>query len=253
MAILTRQASRKLSTLSQEERKTILLQIADKILQSKDQILSENSRDIEASKKEKTSSQLVSRLSLSSAKLDTVVQGIRAIANEKNDPIGKVLRRIELATGLILEQVTVPLGVLLVIFESRPDVLPQVAALALMSGNGLLLKGGKEAQRTNKLLHQIISKTVVEATNGKVPGHVISLVETRDTISELLQQKNEIDLVIPRGSGELVNFIQQNTKIPVTLPINILFLFSRLWDILREFAMFMYTTMLITIKQRELL
>ena len=189
--------------------------MADKILEFKKEILDENAKDIEAAKAEKTSSQLVSRLSLSVAKLETLAQGIKAIANEKQDPIGKLLRRTELASGLLLEQVTVPIGVLLVIFESRPDVLPQVSALAVMSGNGLLLKGGKEAQRTNRLLHRIISETVNEASDKKVPREVISLVETRETISELLQQKNEIDLVIPRGSSELVNFIQQNTKIPV--------------------------------------
>lgn len=127
------------------------------------------------------------------------------------DPIGKVLKRRELAEGLVLEEVRVPIGVLLVIFEARPDVLPQVAALAIRSGNGLILKGGKEALHTNTVLHGIITRTVEQFG---VDPQLVGLVQTYEQIDELLQLK-EIDLVIPRGSAELVSHIQHNTRIPV--------------------------------------
>lgn len=136
--------------------------------------------------------------------------GVKQIAAGE-DPIGKVLQRRELADGLILEEVRVPIGVLLVIFEARPDVLPQVAALAIHSGNGLILKGGKEALNTNTLLHSIITKTIEQFG---IDPQLVGLVQTYEQIEELLQIK-EIDLVIPRGSSELVSHIQQNTRIPV--------------------------------------
>lgn len=122
-----------------------------------------------------------------------------------------MLKRKELADGLMLEEVRVPIGVLLVIFEARPDVLPQVAALAIQSGNGLILKGGKEAIQTNTLLHEIITRTIAQFG---IDPQLVGLVQTYEQIEELLQLR-EIDLVIPRGSAELVNHIQQNTRIPV--------------------------------------
>ena len=116
-----------------------------------------------------------------------------------------------MAEGLDLKQVTSPLGVLLVIFESRPDSLPQIASLAIRSGNGLLLKGGKEAMRSNVILHRVIT----EALAPDVPPEIIGLVTTREGIDDLLKLHSVIDLVIPRGSNALVQHIQNNTKIPV--------------------------------------
>lgn len=111
----------------------------------------------------------------------------------------------------MLEQVAAPIGVLLIIFESRPDALPQIASLALRSGNGLLLKGGKEAARSNALLHKVI----VDALAPDVPPGLISLVEGREGVDQLLKLDDVIDLVIPRGGNSLVRYIQSNTKIPV--------------------------------------
>ncbi len=123
-----------------------------------------------------------------------------------------MLRRTELADGLVLEQKTSPLGVLLVVFESRPDALPQVAALALRSGNGILLKGGKEAAHSNRALHQVVAAVLQQS--GLDPA-VVSLVEGRESVASLLALHDVIDLVIPRGSGALVKHIQENTRIPV--------------------------------------
>eukprot|EP01024_Parvocaulis_polyphysoides_P023436 TRINITY_DN21668_c0_g1_i2.p1 TRINITY_DN21668_c0_g1~~TRINITY_DN21668_c0_g1_i2.p1 ORF type:complete len:352 (-),score=24.16 TRINITY_DN21668_c0_g1_i2:80-1063(-) len=118
---------------------------------------------------------------------------------------------MEIAKDLVLEQVTSPIGVLLIIFEARPDALPQIVSIAIRSGNGLLLKGGKEATRSNQCLHKIITDAISE----DIDPHVVGLVQSREEISDLLRLDKVIDLVIPRGSNKLVSHIQQNTKIPV--------------------------------------
>lgn len=126
--------------------------------------------------------------------------------------VGRVLRHTKLADNLDLKQVTVPIGVLLVIFESRPDSLPQVAALAMASANGLLLKGGKEAAHSNRALMELVK----ESLQGFGADKAISLVSTREEISDLLSMDEHIDLIIPRGSSDLVRSIQQQSQhIPV--------------------------------------
>eukprot|EP00993_Chasmostoma_nieuportense_P007610 NODE_880_length_1792_cov_187.010210_g824_i0.p1 GENE.NODE_880_length_1792_cov_187.010210_g824_i0~~NODE_880_length_1792_cov_187.010210_g824_i0.p1 ORF type:complete len:346 (+),score=53.82 NODE_880_length_1792_cov_187.010210_g824_i0:724-1761(+) len=127
------------------------------------------------------------------------------------DPIGQVISSKEITPGLVLRQETVPLGVLLVIFESRPNALPQIISLALRSGNPLILKGGKEAYHSNtKLLNVILSALAPE-----LGGHVFQLVHTREQVGALLQMDKHIALVIPRGSNQMVRSIQHSTKIPV--------------------------------------
>jgi gamma-glutamyl phosphate reductase len=158
--------------------------------------------------------QSMSRLKITSAKIATLVDGIRSIANQ-SEPIGQLLLRTELASDLILEKRCSPIGVLLVIFESRPDCLPQISALAIRSGNGLILKGGKEAEHTNTFLHKIITDTIESSTQGKVAKELVGLVTNRADIPSLLKLDHLIDLVIPRGSGTLVKSIKENTHIPV--------------------------------------
>ena len=150
---------------------------------------------------------MAARLVLDEKKLATLAAGIRSIADAP-DPLGRELRATELSPGLELRQLTCPIGVLLVIFESRPDVLPQVGALAVKSGNGLLLKGGSEARHSCRLLHRI-------ALDAMGLGPVIGLVEGRADVGALLELDELIDLVIPRGSNALVRHIQGNTRIPV--------------------------------------
>jgi delta-1-pyrroline-5-carboxylate synthetase len=213
-AIAARAAGRELANLPSETRRALLHRVADAILAQKDAILGENALDVadaEAALAEgKMTKALVARLGLDQAKLEKLADGIRSIADQ-DEPIGRVLRRTELADGLVLRQETSPIGVLLVIFESRPDALPQVAALALRSGNGLLLKGGKEAARSNRALHRVI----VGALAPELDPGVIALLETRDEVSSLLALDDVIDLVIPRGSNALVRHIKETTRIPV--------------------------------------
>ncbi|PRP78365.1 gamma-glutamyl phosphate reductase [Planoprotostelium fungivorum] len=215
VAQAAREGSRQLQKLNLASRRAVLLDIASQLQSQQSDILAANAKDIELAKKNNTNSQLVSRLKLTGPKLASLIDGLKSIAEAREDPVGKLLRKTELSPGLILEQVTAPIGVLLVIFESRPEVLPQVSALAIMSGNGLLLKGGKEATFSNAVLHGIIVDSLQRATQGRVSRDAIGLVEGRESINELLEHHEHIDLVIPRGSAELVSHIQKSTKIPV--------------------------------------
>ncbi|RYR26564.1 hypothetical protein Ahy_B02g060824 isoform C [Arachis hypogaea] len=142
--------------------------------------------------------------------ISTLVRSVRMLA-DMEEPIGQILKRTELADKLILEKISCPLGVLLVIFESRPDALVQIAALAIRSGNGLLLKGGKEARRSNAVLHKVITSVMPETVSDKLIG----LVTSREEIPDLLKLDDVIDLVVPRGSNKLVSQIKESTKIPV--------------------------------------
>ena len=213
-AVEARRAGRILSGLSSRHRSAVLARVADVLQDRRVEILAENAIDVEAGRLAveagTLSSALAKRLALTAAKLQALSDGIRGLANA-SEPLGRVVRSTELADGLNLKQVTAPLGVLLVIFESRPDALPQVAALALRSGNGLILKGGREAARSNAVLHKVIT----EALAPDVPAGAICLVQTREQISDLLALDDLIDLVIPRGSGAMVRHIQSNTRIPV--------------------------------------
>ncbi|KAK8514799.1 hypothetical protein V6N12_057695 [Hibiscus sabdariffa] len=139
-----------------------------------------------------------------------LAKSIRVIA-DMEEPIGRILKKTELADGLILEKTSCPLGVLLIIFESRPDALVQIASLTIRTGNGLLLKGGKEARRSNAILHKIITSVIPESIGDKLIG----LVASREDIPDLLKLDDVIDLVIPRGSNSLVSKIKSSTKIPV--------------------------------------
>ncbi|XP_072385896.1 delta-1-pyrroline-5-carboxylate synthase [Diabrotica undecimpunctata] len=207
-----RLGGRILATLSPDQRASCVHNLADLLISRQAEILDANQKDLQEGAKLGLAKPLMSRLSLTPAKLRNLSIGLKQIADSSHNNVGRVLKRTKLADGLILKQITVPIGVLLVIFESRPDSLPQVAALAIASGNGLLLKGGKEAMHSNKALMQLVTDSL--KTIGA--DNAISLVSTREEISDLLTMENHIDLIIPRGSNELVRSIQdQSQHIPV--------------------------------------
>ena len=210
----TQQAKQALLTLSSKERADILLAIADALESRSAEILAANQIDLTEAQNSNLAAPLLKRLGLSLNKLSVLAKGIREIA-QMEEPIGKTISALEISPQLNLQRVTAPLGVLLIIFESRPDSLPQIAALSLRSGNGLILKGGREAKASNRCLHKVITETIVETTQGKVGAEVISLVETRAEIKALLELDDLIDLVVPRGGNALVRYVQNNTKIPV--------------------------------------
>lgn len=207
-----RAGSRILQGLQPEERASCINTLADLLESRQREILSANAKDLEAAEKSGLAKALLSRLSLTPAKLKSLSSGLRQIANDSLTNVGRVLRRTRLAEGLELKQITVPIGVLLVIFESRPDSLPQVAALAMSSANGLLLKGGKEAVNSNRYLMDLVK----EALSTVGAANAISLISTREDVGDLLSMGKHIDLVIPRGSSDLVRSIQEQSKhIPV--------------------------------------
>lgn len=210
----TREAARELLRVGSEGRARALRRAADALIAHTDEILSANAEDrADAAKAVAAgtlSAALAARLDLTASKLAGLADGLRQVA-AMPEPVGRVIRKTELADGLALRQETVPLGVLLVIFEARPDALPQIFSLALRSGNGLVLKGGSEAARSNAALHRVLTRALAP----DVPPEVVTLVSTREDVDQLLALDDLIDLVIPRGSNALVRSIQARTRIPV--------------------------------------
>lgn len=214
MASAARKEARTLAALPYEVRQNILSAIAEALNERQEELLQANQLDLDAAEQNKVDAQLKSRLKLTPAKLQTLIKGIQQIA-QNNDPLGVVKSKRELAEGLELSQITVPIGVLMVIFESRPDSLPQIASLAIASGNALLLKGGKEAVNSNTALHEIIGDAIEKGSNGEISRDLVGLITSRGQVKDLLRLDDTIDLVIPRGSNALVSYIKANTRIPV--------------------------------------
>ncbi|KAL9255423.1 Delta-1-pyrroline-5-carboxylate synthase-like protein [Drosera capensis] len=219
MAVAARESSRRLQVLSSDDRKKILLDVADALEANEEIIRAENDADVAEAQQAGYERSLIARGSLGllsilyllwHLQIASLAKSIRVLAGME-DPIGHVLTKTELSDGLILEKTSCSLGVLLIVFESRPDALVQIASLAIRSGNGLLLKGGKEAKRSNAILHKVITSAIPD----KVGGKLIGLVTSREEIPDLLKLDDVIDLVIPRGSNSLVSQIKASTKIPV--------------------------------------
>eukprot|EP00656_Telonema_subtile_P048887 TRINITY_DN5951_c0_g1_i4.p1 TRINITY_DN5951_c0_g1~~TRINITY_DN5951_c0_g1_i4.p1 ORF type:complete len:237 (-),score=58.71 TRINITY_DN5951_c0_g1_i4:878-1588(-) len=202
-ARMAREGGRILAALEPKAREEIVNSLADLLQQRSTEILDANQKDLAAAEGT-LDPNMLARLKLDQSKLDSLSSGLRSIALSCGDTLGRTLHETKVADGLVLQQHTVPIGVLLVIFESRPDALPQVAALSIASGNGLLLKGGKEAKHSNAMLASLVNESLLPFT----PPGTVSLVSTRDEISDLLSMDQYIDLVIPRGSNSLVQHIQ---------------------------------------------
>jgi len=210
-----RQASRKLATISSEQRNQVIRAAADAIDKSRELALAANAEDLAQADLMLASGEIsqatYERLRLTDKKMDEMVRSMRAVA-DLPDPLGRVLQRTELDTGLVLEKITCPLGVLAVIFEARPDAVTQISALALRSGNAVILKPGREVERTASLLVQIIRQSLEE--HG-IPEDSVSMITGREAVREMLAASGLIDMVIPRGSKQLIEFVQANTRIPV--------------------------------------
>jgi len=209
-------ASFTLATLPASSRNAALDTIHDALAASKDDILAANAKDLELARKAAAdgslSQALVSRLDLGrKGKWDDMLKGILDV-RDLEDPIGQVQMRSKLADDLIMERVSCPIGVLLIIFEARPEVIANIASLAIKSGNAAILKGGRESTESFVAISKVIS-AALEKTD--VPNQAVQLVTTRDAISQLLNQDRYIDLVVPRGGNELVRYIKESTKIPV--------------------------------------
>lgn len=214
-AARARAAAGALASSSIEVRNRALMLMADRIESDQAALLEANKKDLEQAKtmlaEGTISDAAMSRLKLDEAKIKSITDGIRQVAS-LDDPLGKVTLATELDKDLILERITCPLGVLAVIFESRPDALPQIVSLAIKTGNAVLLKGGREAEHSNKLLFDLLQAALKEAG---LPVGSIALMTSREDVAAILKAEAYVDLIIPRGSNSLVRYIQENTKIPV--------------------------------------
>ena len=206
-----RASQRILGAAAGDRRTAALRALAGILAERSEALLEANRRDLEAAEAEGLEAPLMSRLGLTSDKLATLRAGVLDLA-DRDDPIGRPLRRTELDAGLELTQVAAPLGVLLIIFESRPDAVIQIGSLALRAGDGVILKGGREAKHSNAALVACLRDALVAAG---LPADAVLGVEGRAPIAALLECDQDIDLVVPRGSGALVQTIRRSTRIPV--------------------------------------
>ncbi|MEG3879764.1 glutamate-5-semialdehyde dehydrogenase [Microcoleus sp. herbarium7] len=207
----TRQAARKLAVLSSDAKNQAIEAIAKALEAAAPSIAAANAADRQAAEADGIAKPLYDRLKLDESKLKSAIAGVRDVA-KLPEPIGVVQIHRELDAGLILKRVTCPLGVLGIIFEARPEALIQIVSLAIKSGNGVILKGGKEAVRSCEILTKVIHQALAETA---VNPEVVQLLTTREETIELLKMDEYIDLIIPRGSNSFVQFVQSNTRIPV--------------------------------------
>lgn len=206
----TRDCAQKLAVLSTQQKNQAIEAIAIALESATDEILAANAADCAAAQ-DTIPKPLYHRLKLDRAKLQSAIAGVRDVG-KLADPVGEVQIHRQLDQGLILKRVTCPLGVLGVIFEARPDAAIQISALAIKSGNGVILKGGKEAIRS---CEAIVKAIHIGLSQTAISPDVVQLLTTRAETLELLQLDQFVDLIIPRGSNSFVRFVQENTRIPV--------------------------------------
>jgi len=206
-----RLASIKISQTGNQNRIKALNIMADYLEKNTKEILEANIEDYKRAEKKGISKALLSRLKLSKEKLNSGIEGVRKVG-ELADPVNQIQIKRELSKGLILERKTVPIGVLGVIFESRPDAVIQISSLAIRSGNGVILKGGRAANLTNASIVKALQEGLDKSGLDK---NAICLLTSRKDSMAMLNLDKYINLIIPRGSNELVKFIQENTRIPV--------------------------------------
>ena len=206
-----REASIKLAVLPTKAKNKALKSMANSIKSNSKKIIEANKKDLKAAKKNKLSRVLIDRLKIDNNKIHEMVEEIKDVA-ELEDPVGKTLSQIELDKGLMLYQITCPIGVIGAIFESRPDVVTQISSLCIKSGNAVILKGGSEALNSIRILVKIISEA---AAKSGIPKGAVQLIETREQVAQMLKLHDYIDLVIPRGSNAFVRYIMKNSQIPV--------------------------------------
>ncbi len=211
MASRSREAFSVLSSSGAEVRNRVLLSLAELLNSKKDEVFAANRLDLEEAKKNSLAAPLLHRLAFGEEKLKQVTEGLKATAS-LDDPLGHTLYANEITEGLRLYRVTCPIGVVGVIFESRPDALIQIASLCVKSGNAVLLKGGSEALHTNQALCALVREALAAAG---LPEDCAQLLETREDVSGMLREDELIDLIIPRGSNQFVRYIMDHSLIPV--------------------------------------
>jgi len=203
-------ASQNLLAISESDRNLVLMNMANLLIERNDDIIRENNKDIEQAHASGLTAALVDRLSLTQSRLTELSLSVQNIAKQPQ-VVNEIISELKREDGLIIQKQRIPIGVLAMIFESRPNVVVDCSALAIKSGNAIILKGGKEAGHSNRILAEIVNQAIAK----RLPDHTIQLVTSREDVAQLLEQVDYIDLVIPRGGESLVNYVVSNSKIPV--------------------------------------
>ncbi len=213
MARKAQEASRPLARLSTDIKNKALLAMAESLERDEERLIRENQKDLVASQKAHLSSSLIDRLRLTPSVIRGMAEGLREVARLP-DPVGEVTRMWKRPNGLTVGRMRIPLGVIGIIYESRPNVTADASGLCLKSGNSVILRGGSEAFRSNQAIGQILRKVLVEMGLPQEAIQIFPHTE-REAIREMLQLEGDIDLVIPRGGEELIRFVTRHSKIPV--------------------------------------
>jgi glutamate-5-semialdehyde dehydrogenase len=218
MSHLARQAkiaSRELARLTTAEKNECLIAMADALEQNRDDIKKANARDMESGAQSSLSTAMLDRLKLDDKRVAAMARGLREVA-ELPDPIGRILDERVRPNGLKLQKVSTPIGVVVIIYESRPNVTADAASLCLKSGNATILRGGKEAMNSNRVITEILVEAAQREV-GNFPIHAIQVVQTtdRDAIKELLALTQYVDLCMPRGGEGLIRAVTECSKVPV--------------------------------------
>jgi glutamate-5-semialdehyde dehydrogenase len=206
-------ASRKLAFLPTEVKNKALLSVADMLVARQSEILDANNQDYKEAEASGMSAAMLDRLMLSSSRLEAIAQDVRTVA-ALPDPVGEIIEESTLPNGLQLSKKRVPLGVIGAIYESRPNVTVDISVLCLKSGNAVILRGGKEALRSNLALAKVVQEAAYKAG---VPQGAVQIIESTDRamVDRMLKMKDTIDLIIPRGGAGLIKSVAENAAMPV--------------------------------------
>ena len=208
-----KEASKRVATLNGKEKRDILNKMADNLEKYSNEIIEENKKDMDYAKENNLSSALLDRLFLDEKRVKSMANALRDIAKLK-DPVGRIIDGWRLDNGLEIQKVKIPIGVIGIIYESRPNVTSDAAGLTFMSGNACILKGGKEAYYSNSVIIEILRNTLKE---NNLPEDIVSLLPdySRSGVEWLIKQDKYVDLIIPRGGEKLIKFVSENSKVPV--------------------------------------
>jgi len=213
MAARARTASRRLAAMTSDQKSRALLAAAAAIREASDAIVAANAEDMVAAQASGLSGALLDRLRLDASRVEATAAGVEAVAR-LDDPVGKVIERVDRPNGLVLTRVRIPIGVIGIIYESRPNVTADAGALCAMSGNAAILRGGSEAIRSNRAIHAALAKGLEK---GGMPADAIQLVPVTDraAVGAILTAEGAIDMVVPRGGKGLVARVQAEARVPV--------------------------------------
>lgn len=213
LAVATKEASRVLAKMSSDRKDGVLRAMAQRLEEEAPRLLAENSRDVEEARERGLSKPMIDRLTLTPKTISEMAQGMREVA-ALPDPVGQIVRMWRRPNGLLVGRMRIPLGVVGIIYEARPNVTADAAALCLKSGNGVILRGGSEAFRSNRAIVEILQKVL---KSEGFPEACVSMIPTtsREAVAEMLELEGIIDVIIPRGGEDLIRAVVAQSKIPV--------------------------------------